>query len=199
MNETVAKLLARMTELEQELEEKIADELTEKRRQFHYKVEKGRIVFESEMRAMHQRLRKNWIQFIWDASFLSILVSPIIYSMIIPFVLLDAWLWLYQTVCFPAYGMEKVKRSQYIFLDRSRLKYLNFIERLNCDFCGYGNGVIAYAREVASRTEQYFCPIKHANHCAGTHPRYGEFIDYGDGESYRKNWKKLRDEMRVRK
>ena len=46
-------------------------------------------------------------------------------------------------------------RGQYIVIDRHRLKYLNAIEKLNCVYCGYGNGVIAYARDIAGRTEQY--------------------------------------------
>ncbi|MDE2512291.1 MAG: hypothetical protein KGL74_14295 [Elusimicrobia bacterium] len=47
------------------------------------------------------------------------------------------------------------------------VEYLNWIELFNCDYCSYAGGLIAFAREVSSRAEQYFCPIKHASRCAG--------------------------------
>ena len=39
--------------------------------------------------------------------------------------------------------------------------------------------------EIAARTEQYFCPIKHAHRLAQTHSRYGKFLPYGDARAYR--------------
>jgi hypothetical protein len=51
----------------------------------------------------------------------------------------------------------KVRRSDYIILDRQKLRYLNSIERLNCAYCGYANGAIAYVQEIAGRTEQHWC------------------------------------------
>jgi hypothetical protein len=59
-----------------------------------------------------------------------------------------------------------------VVIDRHRLGYLNPVQKLNCVFCGYGNGVIAYAREITARTEQYWCPIKHALKVKGSHDRY---------------------------
>jgi hypothetical protein len=195
MNENVTRLAARIAALERELEAEFERELELKRAEFRYKIEKGKVAFDEEVRALHGRLRKGWLQFLWDAPRASLLVAPVIYSLLLPLVLFDAWLWLYQTVCFPVYGIKKVVRRRYVVLDRGSLKYLNWIERINCDYCGYANGVIAHAREIASRTEQYFCPIKHSRHCAGAHSRYSEFIDYGDAESYRKNWRKLRQDL----
>jgi hypothetical protein len=126
----------------------------------------------------------------------SLLVSPVIYSLIVPLVLLDMWVWVYQAVCFPVYGIAKVDRSRYVLLDRGHLQYLNWIERLNCNYCGYANGLIAYAREIASRTEKYFCPIKHARRWLGPHSRYREFLEFGDADAYRKELPKLRAELR---
>ena len=196
MNANVRKIAARMLELERELENELESDLAEKRRRFHYTVEKGRIAFDCEMCALHRKLRGHWFKFLWDAPLLGLAVAPVIYSLTVPLVLLDAWLWLYQSVCFPVYGIEKAVRSRYVVLDRGHLEYLNWIERFNCDYCGYANGLIAYAREISSRTEQYFCPIKHARRCAGAHARYASFLDYGDGEGYRKNWKRLRAELK---
>ncbi len=53
--------------------------------------------------------------------------------------------------------------------------YLNFIEKLNCQYCAYGNGVLAYVVEVAGRTEQYWCPVKHALRMKSMHSRYKFF------------------------
>jgi len=47
------------------------------------------------------------------------------------------------------------------FLDRSKLHYLNALESLNC-VCCYANGLTAFVAEIAGRTEQHWCPIKHA-------------------------------------
>ena len=58
------------------------------------------------------------------------------------------------------------------------------IEKINCAFCSYANGLIAYTREIASLTEAYWCPIKHAKRLNGSHPRYKDFLDYGDAEAY---------------
>jgi hypothetical protein len=126
------------------------------------------------------------IQFFRTAGFLSILATPVIYSMFIPLVLLDIWVTVYQHICFRAYGIPRVRRSKFLVIDRQHLAYLNFIEKLNCIYCGYGNGVIAYAREIAGRTEQYWCPIKHAVRIRDPHQRYLKFLDYGDAEGYRK-------------
>lgn len=99
--------------------------------------------------------------------------------------MLDLFVSTYQFICFPVYGIPKVRRSNYMVFDRYHLAYLNMLEKLNCSYCSYGNGVIAYAREIASRTEQYWCPIKHARRLIGAHPRYALFADYGSAEGFR--------------
>lgn len=107
------------------------------------------------------------------------LTSPVIYSLIIPFAIADLWVSLYQAICFPVYGVEPVRRAPYFALDRAKLPYLNAIEKLNCVYCTYVQGVIAYVREVAARTEQYWCPIKHAKERPDAHERYADFAAYG--------------------
>jgi hypothetical protein len=39
--------------------------------------------------------------------------------------------------------------------------------------------------EIAARTEQHFCPIKHAHRVAQAHSRYQKFLPYGDARAYR--------------
>src|SRR6202012_911103 len=110
-------------------------------------------------------------------------------------VLADLWATCYQAICFPAYGVPKVVRRDYIILDRSKLRYLNSIERLNCAYCGYVNGTIAYVQEVAGRTEQHWCPIKHAVRLKTRHSRYARFLDYGDAEQYHRRIEQVRREF----
>lgn len=120
------------------------------------------------------------------------LTAPLIYLGWIPFLLTDLFVTLYQTACFPIYRIPKVSRSGYMVFDRSDLPYLNLIEKFNCFYCAYANGVAAYAREVAARTEQYWCPIKHARRIGHAHERYPHFFDHGDGEAFRAGLERLR-------
>ena len=112
-----------------------------------------------------------------------------------PFLVLDLFLFLYQAICFPVYGIPKAKRSDYLIFDRKDLPYLNIIEQFNCFYCSYANGLAGYFREIAARTEQYWCPIKHARRILAAHDRYPRFFEYGDAESYRKGLERLKKEF----
>lgn len=112
----------------------------------------------------------------------AILTAPVIYAMIVPLALIDLFFTVYQTLCFGSYGIPRVDRRAYVVIDRQHLEYLNAFEKLNCVYCGYANGVIAYVREIAARTEQYWCPIKHARIAHGAHDRYAAFMEYGSAE-----------------
>jgi hypothetical protein len=148
-----------------------------------------------DVREAHRRLRRSIPRYLRESQILSILTAPIIYAMIIPIAFLDAWVSLYQAICFRAYGIARVKRSAYIVNDRHHLAYLNGIEKLNCMYCGYANGVFAFIREVAGRTEQYWCPIRHAKRVPAPHTHYREFVDYGDGNGYHRRLIPLRKEL----
>ncbi|MBF0420998.1 MAG: hypothetical protein HQL78_12625 [Magnetococcales bacterium] len=122
---------------------------------------------------------------IFRGSWIGLLLTvPIIWSVAIPLALLDLMATLYQIICFPVYGISIVKRSEFIVIDRHKLAYLNGLEKLNCVYCGYGNGVLAYVREIASRTEERWCPIKHMKSPAHPHSRYENFANFGDQEAY---------------
>ena len=102
---------------------------------------------------------------------------------------MDIWISLYQWVCFRVYGVPRVRRQDYLIIDRHRLGYLNGIEKLNCVYCGYANGLFAYLREIAGRTEQYWCPIKHARKIRQPHSRYPRFLEYGDARGTMSAWR----------
>ena len=90
------------------------------------------------------------------------LSAPIIWLPLVAVLFLDILVELYHQICFPIYGIEKVKRSAYIqIFDRNKLKYLNPLEKLGCMYCGYVNGGLLYFKEIAGRTEKYWCGIMH--------------------------------------
>ena len=137
-------------------------------------------------------LKPGLLPFILHGRPLVFLIAPVIYSVALPLACLDLWLTAYQWLCFPAFGIPKVRRRDYFVIDHQRLPYLNAIEKLNCVYCSYANGTAAYVREVAARTEQYWCPIKHASALTSPHDRYHQFVDYGDGQGYRRELEHLR-------
>lgn len=170
----------------------------EQRRRWRYRVERGRVEFDDEVHALHHRLKQSIPAYLIGANPWSLLTAPIIYSLLVPLVLLDLWASAYQALCFPIYGIAPVRRLRYFALDRHTLQYLNAIEKVNCTFCTYANGVLAYVREVAARTEQYWCPIKHAKPIPAPHGRYHRFFDYGDAAGYHRELDALRRELRPR-
>ena len=155
------------------------------RARWRYRIERRRIMFDREARAAHRRFRQSIAAFLRESSLINALTAPLIYSVAVPFVLADAWITLYQWICFPLYGIARVPRRDYFVLDRHKLAYLNAIEKVNCTYCSYANGTIAYIREIAARTEQYWCPIKHGGRVRAPHAHYPLFPEYGDAAGYR--------------
>ena len=174
------ELADRFEKLQDDLEKAIA----ERREKLNYRMERGRAVFEAEAVRLHREMRTHLLRYIAGGRLSVALTAPFIYAVIIPLVLLDLFVSLYQAVCFPAYGLQKVRRADYIVFDRYKLAYLNGLEKLNCWYCSYANGLLAYVREIAARTETRWCPIKHARTARGTHPVHAGFADFGDASAY---------------
>jgi hypothetical protein len=133
----------------------------------------------------HRLLRTTLWAHIRSSRVLVILSVPLIYACLAPFLILDLFVAIYQFVCFPIYGIPKVPRADYLIFDRGRLAYLNAIEKVGCVYCSYANGLLAYVAEITARTEQHFCPIKHAHPLAQPHSRYDHFLPYGDARAFR--------------
>jgi len=189
--ERVRALVEQIQALEAELE----DEIHEAGQQVLYQISNRKVRFETQVREAHARLRVGLARWIATSRPRNVLSAPVIYAMIVPFALLDLWVSVYQALCFPLYGIPRVARADTIAFDRHHLRYLNGIERFNCLFCGYANGVIAYTREIAARTEQYWCPIKHARKLVGTHARYRHFLEYGEPDDYPAALERFRAEL----
>jgi hypothetical protein len=188
----ITRLSGSIRALERELEVALA----KRRVELNYTVHNGVAHFEHIVVAKHRLLKARLSHYILGARPAMILTAPAIYAVIIPVLLLDLFVAVYEAVCFPVYGIPRVRRSDYLAFDREQLAYLNALEKLNCAYCAYANGVFAYVREVSARTEQYWCPIKHARRVLGVHARYGSFVDYGDGEAFRHELERLRAEAR---
>jgi len=144
------------------------------------------------VRRYHKTLRQGLWSFITGSGLLAVLGAPFIYAMIVPLVLLDIALTIYQVATGFFYGIKKERRGDYLVIDRQYLAYLNAFQKLNCVYCGYANGLLAWGRAIAGRTEEHFCPIKHAHRTRCQHDGYWEFADYGDAEA----WLKHREELR---
>ena len=151
---------------------------------------------ERDLRHAQRRLKQSIPSYLLESRPLNVLAAPIIYSMIVPIALLDVWMSLYQWICFPLFGIRKVQRRNYIVVDRHKLTYLNGIEKLNCIYCGYANGVFAYTREITGRTETYWCPIKHGRRTRDAHARYQRFAAYGDATAYKHRLPALRRSLK---
>lgn len=180
MNERIRELLGQITTLEDDLRAA----LHEQEERVAFQIKGKRVEFEQSVKQAHQRLQTGVFRWILTIRPLNLLTMPLIYSMIVPLLMLDLCVSFYQASCFPIYRVAKVRRDDYFVYDRRELGYLNVIERFHCTYCAYANGLLAYATEIVARTEQYFCPIKHARKMAGTHARYARFLAYGDAADY---------------
>ena len=180
MNDRIQQLLDQITTLEDELR----TALNEQQSSIFFQIKGKRVEFEQSIKETHRRLKRNFFRWLVTNRPQNLITGPIIYSMIVPLLVTDLFITFYQLTCFPIYGIKKVKRGDYIIFDRQHLNYLNFIEKFHCTYCAYGTGMIAYISEIVGRTEQYFCPIKHARKILGTHSRYAHFLEYGEADNY---------------
>jgi hypothetical protein len=191
MNPKISDLLSRIQKIELEIE----GEMKRKRAELQADFEETRVRFDREVLEQQRRFKTGVIAYLLTANLLSVLTAPVIYALFFPMLLLDLSVTIYQHICFRAYGIPRVKRSDYFVYDRAHLAYLNLIEKINCAYCSYGNGLMAYGREVVARTEQYWCPIKHARKIMAAHPYYTGFVDFGDAQSYKDELENLRTEL----
>lgn len=180
MNNRIRQLLLQITALEDELNEA----LKEQGGRLRYQMEGRRVVFEQTIREAHQRVKLGLFRWFLTVRPQNYLTMPFIYGMALPMAIFDLCVNLYQWICFPVYGIARVKRGNYFVMDHQHLAYLNIIEKAHCLYCSYAVGLLAFASEIIARTEQYFCPIKHAGRVLGAHSRYERFLEYGEAEEF---------------
>jgi hypothetical protein len=190
MSERIRNLLGQLEAIEKELESAIQEHQVH----INFSIKGKRIKFEKSVKQAHRQVKIGLIKWLGNRP-RNLLTAPIIYGMIFPILLLDVCVSLYQAICFPIYKIAQVRRGDYIVFDHHHLSYLNIVEKSHCIYCSYGNGLLAYATEILARTEQYFCPIKHARKLMGRHAHYAKFLEFGDATDYQTKLEKLRTEL----
>jgi hypothetical protein len=188
MHEKISDLVGRIKVLEMELQA----ELDKASAQIRYRLVDQKIHFDRDVVQLQRRFKVNLFRYALFPRPRHVLTAPFVYALLPALLLLDLLASLYHAVCFPLLDIPKVKRSEYFAYDRHHLAYLNLLEMVNCVYCSYGNGLLAWLTEIVARTEQYWCPIKHARRMLGTHARYQAFTEYGNAESFRRELEKLR-------
>lgn len=191
MNNRTRKILDQIAALEVELHAALA----EQEEHLRYRIEGKRIVFEQTIRDAHRKIRLGVFRWFLTVRPQNYFTMPIVYGMALPLLLLDLCVSFYQLTCFPVYRIARVKRADYIVYDHHLLAYLNIIEKAHCLYCSYAVGLLAYAGEIVARTEQYFCPIKHARKVLAAHARYDQFLRYGDEHNFHRKLEEFRSEL----
>lgn len=192
MNEKIKIILDNIRELEEELRTLLYEQQTS----LSYKIAGKRVEFEKSIRDAHKKLKTSWFYWFISSNVKHLISIPFIYALVFPLLIFDFGVSVYQSVCFRLYGITIVKRSDHFIFDHQHLAYLNIFEKINCLYCSYASGLINYGREIAARTEEYWCPIKHAHKIIDPHNRYMEFLDYGDAESYKNKLEEIRKNIK---
>lgn len=191
MNHRIRLILDQISALEDELHSVIEQQ----EGQLRYRIEGKRVSFERAIKEAHSAVKVGVFRWFLTVRPQNYLTAPFIYGMFVPLLLFDLCISLYQFTCFPVYRIARVKRTDYIVMDHQHLAYLNIIEKVHCMYCSYAVGLLGYATEITARTEQYFCPIKHARKVLGTHARYTHFLEYGAAENVHDRIEELRSAL----
>ena len=191
MNEKIRSITDQISKLEAELI--AATEAMENR--IGYRIKGKRVAFEQSFKEAHRRAKLGVFRWFLTVRPQNYLTMPVIYGMCAPMVFFDLCVTLYQLICFPVYRIAMVKHADYMLFDHGQLQYLNVIEKAHCMYCTYAVGLLGYAQEITARTEQYFCPIKHARKVLGAHSRYKHFLEYGEADDFHRKLEKFRGEL----
>jgi hypothetical protein len=148
-----------------------------------------------DLLAAQKKFKENLLVYFARTPLLHLLTAPIIYAGIIPAFILEFFLFIYQMINFRVYKIAPVLRKDYFAFDRASLEFLNIVEKINCFYCSYFSGLLGYTTEIIGRTEQFWCPIRHARKLRFHHAHYIKFLPYGDGARYREELPKLRADL----
>jgi len=166
---------------------------------YGFSFEKWKIRFTDTAKSYQKKYKTPLWKYAIPKKMKHLVSMPFIYAMIIPAIILDIFLLIYQQTALRLYGIPRVRRSEYIVYDRKHLSYLNLIQKINCLYCSYVNWLFSYAVEIAWRTERYWCPIKSAKRKAGWHEWERFFADYGDPEKFKEVFNSNKDFFKASK
>lgn len=184
MQETIRDILEKIESLNQDLRKEY-DRLATK---YGFSLARRKVIFLEEFRKRNKSFKVPAWRYVIPTNIRHILSIPFIYGMIIPAIILDVGVTLYMHAAFRLYRIPLVRRGDYIVYDRRFLDYLNWIQKLNCLYCSYVNGLFAYCVEIGARTERYWCPIKAASKPRFSHGWYKDFADYGNPEEWKEKF-----------
>ena len=192
MNDRLTSILDRMSQLESEFHEELKSCEERFQQRFVANIDELKRTAQDAQQRIESKASKLFTVMFWR----HLASLPFVYVMIVPLIFMDLMLTIYQQVCFRLYGVPRARRADHFIIDRQFLDNLNLVDKFNCIFCGYGNGVFSYGREIISKTEQYWCPIKHAQKTLAASARYNEFLEYGDTEEYHEKVAKYREDLK---
>jgi len=104
-NSAIQDLIDQFNQIKKNLEMDVES----KRKQFDYQFNKKRIIFEKVLLKAHKKLKTGSLRYLFNANLLTIITAPLIYMLIVPLLLLDLFVSLYQAICFPIYKVKKLK------------------------------------------------------------------------------------------
>jgi hypothetical protein len=96
MTSQLAVLMEKMRSVEAEIEA----ELAKRQEALRFRFESDRIVFEEEAQRIHRAIKTRISRYLLDANPLIVLTAPVIYSVLIPILLLDIFVIAYEAICF---------------------------------------------------------------------------------------------------
>jgi hypothetical protein len=166
------------------LHESLQKEYERLGKKYGFSITKRRIIFIQKFNERNRNFRIPVWKYVIPKNIRHFLSIPFIYIMIIPAVILDIFIIFYNNIALPLYRIPKVKRKDHFIYDRQFLAYLNIVQKINCIYCSYVNGLFSYATEIGARTERYWCPIKAAHKPISYHSWYKDFADYGSPEQW---------------
>lgn len=105
-----------------------------------------------------------------------------IFGMAIPMMIADISARIYQVVYFSIHDIPKIKRSDYVVLDRWKMKGLTLRQKINCWYCEYANGVANWLKALVTQTEIYSCAIKHQVVPKGQEKQQEAYYERGEWE-----------------
>ena len=86
--------------------------------QHHNQIHKKKVRFGQEVKKAHRELTKKIGPYLRDASIQNILTALVIWFCLLPALFMDLVISIFQAICFPVYGIPKVRRSDYVVIDR---------------------------------------------------------------------------------
>ncbi|PID87481.1 hypothetical protein CSB07_00730 [Candidatus Gracilibacteria bacterium] len=184
-----SKINLLLKEIEQKKQE-LFKEYEALRGKYGFSFKGGELVFDKKIREYNKRFKEGLLKYIFNAKLKNLLGALFIYPMVVPAIFIDICLVVYMNVVFRLYNIELVKRKDFFSYDRKHLDYLNILEKFNCLYCSYFNGLMSYGGEIAGKTERYWCPIKHSRRMKASHSSQQYFADYGDVKGFRELYNK---------